>query len=85
MLRHLGQMDPDLSPATVEDLRATLDRQPHQLETRVEEPRGVLRSNRRMSIKDYWRGRVPDVQLRLTTIQGATHGAGTHSIEGKKW
>ena len=37
---------------------------PRQLETRVEELRGVLRSNMRRSIKDYWRGRVPDRQLR---------------------
>ena len=64
-------MDPDLSPASVEDLRAALDQQLHQLETRVEELRGVLRSNRRRSIKDYWRGRVPDLQLRWTAIRGA--------------
>ena len=64
-------MDPDLSPASVEDLRAALDQQVHQLETRVEELRGVLRSNRRRSIKDYWRGRVPDLQLRWTAIRGA--------------
>ena len=71
MLRHLRQVDPDLSPATVEDLRAALDQQLHQLETRVEELRGVLRSNRRRSIKDYWRGRVPNLQLRWTAIRGA--------------
>ena len=64
-------MDPDLSPASVEDLRAALPQQLHQLETRVEELRGVLRSNRRRSIKDYWRGRVPDLQLRWTAIRGA--------------
>ena len=63
-------MDPDLSPARW-DLRAALDQQFHQLETRVEELRGVLRSNRRRSIKDYWRGRVPDLQLRWTAIRGA--------------
>ena len=62
---------PDLSPASVEDLRAALDQQLRQLETRVEELRGVLRSNRRRSIKDYWRGRVPDLQLRWTAIRGA--------------
>ena len=64
-------MDPDLSPASVEDLRAALDHQLHQLETRVEELRDVLRSNRHRSIKDYWRGRVPDLQLRWTAIRGA--------------
>ena len=71
MLRHLRQVDPDLSPATVEDLHAALDRQLHQLGARVEQLRGVLRSNRRRSIKDYWRGRVPDLQLRWTAIRGA--------------
>ena len=71
LLRHLRQVDPDLSPATVEDLRAAVDQQLHQLETRVEELRGVLRSNRRRSIKDYWRVRVPDLQLRWTAIRGA--------------
>ena len=70
LLQHL-RVDPDLSPASVEDLRAALDQQLHQLETRVEELRGVLRSNRRRSIKDYWRGRVPDLQLRWTVIRGA--------------
>ena len=70
MLRHLRQADPDLSRATVEDLRAALDQQLRQLKTRVEELRGVLRSNRRRSIKDYWRGRVPDLQLRWTAIRG---------------
>ena len=55
----------------MEDLHAALDRQLHQLETRVEELRGVRRSNRRRSIKDYWRGRVPDLQLRWTAIRGA--------------
>ena len=71
LLQHLRRVDPDLSPASVEDLRASLDQQLHQLETRVEELRGVLRSNRRRSIKDYWRGRVPDLQLRWTAIRGA--------------
>ena len=56
-------MDPELSPYTVEDLRAALDQQLHHLETRVEELRGVLKSNRRRSIKDYWRGRVPDLHF----------------------
>ena len=37
----------------------------------MEELRDVLRSNRRRSIKDYWRGRVPDLQLRWTAIRGA--------------
>ena len=64
LLRHLGRVDPDLSPASMEDLRASLYRQLQQLETRVEELRGVLRSNRRRSIKHYWRGRVLEPQLR---------------------
>ena len=71
LLRHLRQVNPDLSPATIEDLRAALDQQHHQLETRVEELRDVLRSSRRSSIKDYWRGRVPDLQLHWTAIRGA--------------
>ena len=71
MLRHLRRVDPDLSPATVEDLHAALDQQLHELETHVEELRGVLRSNRRRCIKDHWRGRVPDLQLRWTAIRGA--------------
>ena len=37
----------------------------------LEELRGVLRRNRRRSIKDYWRGKVPDLQLRWTAIRGA--------------
>ena len=37
----------------------------------MEELRDVRRSNRRRSIKDYWRGRVPDLQLRWTAIRGA--------------
>ena len=71
LLQHLRRVDPDLSPASVEDLRAALDQQLRQLETRVEELRGVLKSRRRRSIKDYWRGRVPDLQLRWTAIRGA--------------
>ena len=71
LLRHLRRVDPELSPATVEDLRAALDQQLQQLETRVEELRAVLRRNSRRSIKDYWRGRSPDPQLRWTTIGGA--------------
>ena len=71
MLQHLRRVDPDLSPASVEDLRAALDQQLHQLETRVQELPGVLRSNRRRSIKDYWRGGAADLQLRWTAIRGA--------------
>ena len=71
LLRQLRRVDPDLSSATVEDLRATLDQQLKQLGTRVEELWGFLRSNRRRSIKDYWRGRVPDLQLLWTAIRGA--------------
>ena len=40
LLQHLRRVDPDLSPASVEDLRAALDQQLHQLETRVEELQG---------------------------------------------
>ena len=71
LLQHLRQADPDLSPATMEDLRAALDQQLQQLESRVEELRGVLRCNRRRSIKDYWRSKVPDLQLCWTAIRGA--------------
>ena len=71
LLRHLRQVDPDLSPATVEDLPAAFGRQLHELETRVEERRDVLRRNRRGSIKDYLRGRMPDLHLRWTAIRGA--------------
>ena len=106
LLQHLGQVDPNLSPATMEYLNTALSRQLQQLEAPVQELRGVLRCNMRRSIKDYWRGMVPDLQLRWTAIRGAinvvnyapsglwsvrvqesekAHGAGTHSIEGKKW
>ena len=37
----------------------------------MEELRDVLTSNRRRPIKDYWRSRVPDLQLRWTAIRGA--------------
>ena len=73
LLQHLRQVDPDLSPASVEDLRAALDQQLNELETRVEELLGVLRSNKRQSIKDYWRGRVLDLQLPWTAIRGAIY------------
>ena len=55
----------------MEDLRAAPDLQLQQLESRVEELKGVLRCNRRRSIKDYWRSKVPDLQLRWTAIRGA--------------
>ena len=71
LLQHLRLVHPDLSPPSVEDLRAALDQRLHLLETRVEELRGVVRSSRRRSIKDHWRGRVPDLQLRWTAIRGA--------------
>ena len=61
LLQHFRQVDPDFSPATVEDLHAAFDRQLQQLEARVEELKGVLRCDRRRSIKDYWRGGVPDL------------------------
>ena len=63
LLHHLRKVYPDLSPATMEDLHAALGQQLQQLEARVEELRGVFSCNKRMSIKDYWRGRVPDLQL----------------------
>ena len=53
LLQHLRQPDPALSPATVEDLRDALDQQLQQLDQRVEKLRGVLKRNRRGSIKDY--------------------------------
>ena len=71
LLQHLRQVEADLSPASMEDLHPALDRQLQQLEAQMEELRGVLRCNRRRSIKDYWRGRVPDMQLRWTAIRGA--------------
>ena len=37
----------------------------------MEELRRVLGHNRRRSIKDYWRRRVPHLQLRWAAIQGA--------------
>ena len=63
-------MVPDLFPPTMEDLNTALGQQLQQLEARVEEPRGVLRCNKRRSIKDYWRGRLPDLQVRWTAIRG---------------
>ena len=35
------------------------------------DPTCVLRCNRRRSIKDYWRGKVPDLQLRWMAIRWA--------------
>ena len=55
----------------MEDLHAAFEWQLQQLQTCVEELRRVLRSNRRRSRKDYWRGRVPDVQLRWRGIRGS--------------
>ena len=37
----------------------------------MEELRGVLRCHQRRSIKDFWRSKMPDVQLRWTAIRGA--------------
>ena len=71
MLQHIRQADPDLSPATMADLRAALDQQLRQLESCVEELRGVLKCNWRRSIKDYWLSKVPGLQLRWTAIRGA--------------
>ena len=55
-------------------LREALDQQLPHLNQRVEELRGVLRRNRRRSIKDYRRGRVPDLQLQRAVIRGAING-----------
>ena len=71
LLQHLRQADPDLSPATLEDLRVALDQQLQPLESRVEELRGVVRCNRRRFIKDYLGSKVPHLQLRWTAIRGA--------------
>ena len=71
LLQHLQQVDPELSPAATEDLNTALGQQLQQLQARVEELRRILRCNRRRSLKDYWRGRVPDLQLRWTAIRGA--------------
>ena len=71
LLPHLPQADPDLSPATMEDLRASLDEWLQQLECGVEEHMGFLRCNRRNCIKDYWRSKMPDRQLLWTAIGGA--------------
>ena len=71
LLRHLRQAAPDLSPATMEDLRAALDLQLQELKSRLEEVMGVLRCNRCYSIKDYWRSKMPDLQLCCTAIRGA--------------
>ena len=71
LLQHLRQLDPDLSLATMEDLRAALDGQLEQLDNRVEGRRGVLKCNQRKSIKHCRRGKVPDFQLRWTAIHGA--------------
>ena len=74
LLQHLRQVDPNLSPATVEDLRDALDQQLRQVDHRVEELRGIFRCNRRRFIKDYWRGKVPDLQLRWTDPRGHQRG-----------
>ena len=53
LLQHFRRVDPKLSPATMEDLRDAVDEQLQQLDQRAEELTGVLRRNRRGSIKDY--------------------------------
>ena len=55
----------------MDDLRDALDQQLQHLDERVEELMAVLKRNRRRSIKDYWRGRVPDLRLRWTVIREA--------------
>ena len=52
LLRHLRRVDPDLSPATVDDLRATLDQQLHQPETRLEE-RGAAGCTHEQQTQDH--------------------------------
>ena len=37
----------------------------------MEELKGRLRRHKRRSIKEYWRGKVPDLQLRWTPISRA--------------
>ena len=39
----------------------------------MEELGGVLRCNRRRSIKNYRRAKVPDLQLRWTALRGAVN------------
>ena len=70
-LLHLRQVDREMSPATMEDLRDALDQQLQRLDQRVEELRCVLRRNGRRSIRDDRRSKVPDLQLRWTAIRGA--------------
>ena len=53
LLQHLNRVDPDLSPATMDDLREALDQQLQQLDQRVEELRGVRWRKRHRSITDY--------------------------------
>ena len=53
----------------MEDLRHALNPQLQHLDRRVGELKGVVRCNRRASIKDYCR-KVPDCQLRWTVIRG---------------
>ena len=60
----------------MEDLRAALDLLLQQLESREEELSGVVRCNRRRSVKDYWRSKVPDLQLCWTAIRGAINVVG---------
>ena len=45
LLQHLRQVDLELSPATMEDLRDALDQQLQPLDQRVEELTGILRRN----------------------------------------
>ena len=51
-LQHLRQVDPELSPATMQELCDALDHQLQQLDQRVEELRGALARIRHKSIKD---------------------------------
>ena len=71
LLQHLRQVNPQLSPATMEDLCDALDHQLQQLDLLVEELRSFLIRNRRWSIKDYRLGKVPDLQLRSMAIRRA--------------
>ena len=70
-MQHVRQVEFELLPTTMEDLHDPLDQRLQQRVQRVEDLRGVLRRHRRRSIKDYWRGKVPDLHLRWTAIRGA--------------
>ena len=59
----------DLSSCTMDDLQEVLHQPRRQLGHRMKELRGVVQRNRRTSIKDWWRGMLPELQLRWAAIQ----------------